>query len=363
MWIYGGGFRFGFYGRFLYGPKFLVRHDIIFISINYRVGPYGFMCLDTPEVPGNQGLRDQNMALRWISEHIADFGGDPDKITLAGNSAGGIGVEHHMLRRSDGPKLFHQAILQSGTVHIPGMYGLSSPNNITPMLIAQHLGLDTRDVNEAITFLAKIDPHTIIQTSFDLNLLFMTCIENNFDSIEPFITDDQVSILDVPLANDMPIMIGFTNDEAGPSIMETGVGDAGLIIFNLLLAAVLDPFHPDFRSTSQNVQHFYFGDEEINDDQIRELADYTSDLMFVHPMFRAMDRLIENGGNLYLYKFSYDGGRNFVKHRENYTAGGACHADELGYLFDISYMVEPNDEDQRIVDSMTAMWANFVKYA
>lgn len=59
VWIPGGGFTIGFGNRYLYGPKYLIRHDVVVVSINYRLGPYGFMCLDTPGVPGNQGLKDQ----------------------------------------------------------------------------------------------------------------------------------------------------------------------------------------------------------------------------------------------------------------------------------------------------------------
>lgn len=102
--IHGGGFSIGFAGRFAYGPSFLVKHDVILVTLNYRLGPYGFMCLHTPEVPGNQGLKDQLIALRWIRDNIESFGGDANVITVLGGSAGARSIDLHLLSRHE--KLF-----------------------------------------------------------------------------------------------------------------------------------------------------------------------------------------------------------------------------------------------------------------
>lgn len=112
------------------------------------------------------------------------------------------------------------------------------------------------------------------------------------------------------------------------------------------------------------VTHFYFGDEDITTELRQQVTDMASDFGFNHGTLRTVKKYLENGvENMYLYVLSYSGGRNFVKHRVNITGGGAAHADEIGYLFDISYMEKPvTPEDQLIVDRMTYMWANFVKY-
>ena len=67
-----------------YGPEYLLDHNIILVSINYRVGPLSFLTLENDELPGNLALRDQILALEWIQENIKYFGGDPDKVTIAG---------------------------------------------------------------------------------------------------------------------------------------------------------------------------------------------------------------------------------------------------------------------------------------
>ena len=84
VWIHGGGFFAGSASPSFYGPEHLLDHDIILVSINYRVGPLSFLTLENDELPGNLALRDQILALEWIQENIKYFGGDPDKVTIAG---------------------------------------------------------------------------------------------------------------------------------------------------------------------------------------------------------------------------------------------------------------------------------------
>jgi cholinesterase len=72
----------------LYGPDYLLREDLVYITINYRIGPIGFLSLEDPElgIPGNAGLKDQVFALKWVQRNIANFGGNPDQVTVFGNS-------------------------------------------------------------------------------------------------------------------------------------------------------------------------------------------------------------------------------------------------------------------------------------
>lgn len=88
FWIHGGGFTEWSGNDNLFGPDFLVENDVILVTHNYRLGVLGFLSFDTPDYSGNMGLKDQQLALKWIHENIKHFGGDNNRITVFGESAG-----------------------------------------------------------------------------------------------------------------------------------------------------------------------------------------------------------------------------------------------------------------------------------
>lgn len=99
FWIHGGGFTSGSGNSDIYGPHYLIAEDVVVVTINYRLGVLGFLSLDDPklEVPGNAGLKDQVMALKWVQKNIRNFGGDPNNVTIFGESAGGSSVHFLLL--------------------------------------------------------------------------------------------------------------------------------------------------------------------------------------------------------------------------------------------------------------------------
>lgn len=95
IYIHGGGFQFS-YGHFdILGCDYLLQKDILLVTINYRVGPIGFLSLSDPNlnIPGNAGLKDQVAALKWVQRNIANFGGDPHNVTVFGTSVRNLGVK------------------------------------------------------------------------------------------------------------------------------------------------------------------------------------------------------------------------------------------------------------------------------
>jgi len=120
VWIHGGGFTIGAGSQEIYnGAALAKRGDVVVVTINYRLGPLGFLRLSdvtNGRIPssGNEGLLDQIAALQWVRDNIAEFGGDPDNVTTFGESAGGMSVGA-LLAMPSARGLFHKAIPQSGS--------------------------------------------------------------------------------------------------------------------------------------------------------------------------------------------------------------------------------------------------------
>lgn len=114
VWLYGGAFANGAASSSAYDGSAFARDGVVFVSLNYRLGVDGFLHLDG--VPDNRGLLDQIAALEWVRDNIAAFGGDPDRVTLFGESAGAMSIGV-LLTHARARGLFHRAILQSGAAH------------------------------------------------------------------------------------------------------------------------------------------------------------------------------------------------------------------------------------------------------
>ncbi|KAL0901419.1 hypothetical protein ABMA27_006685 [Loxostege sticticalis] len=360
VWIYGGAFSIGFAGRYTYGPKYLVEHDVIVVTLNYRVGPYGFMCLDSPRVPGNQGLKDQLSALRWVKNNIEAFGGDSDKITIFGESAGAASVDFHLTYTEE--DLFNNVIIQSGTALAP--FAVQEQDIYLPIKLAEYLGFVTTNIDDALEFLGTVDTDLVIAASLETKLQPLPCVEKEFDDVERFITDHPLNVK-VPKAKTVPVLIGFNNRE---QLMTYGNPSPEMFKSDIFYDSLESYFTYDrehLARVAANVRQFYIGDQEISENVKSEITDFSSDFTFNHPTYRSIQKYFENGGEqIYHYLFSYDGDRNFVKRRRNITENGAAHADEITYLFDFAPFDEtPSSDDQLIIDRMTTMWTNFAKFS
>jgi len=139
VYIHGGSFMLG--GYIGAGPGKLLERDIVLVEMQYRVGPLGFMCLPDDDIAGNMGLLDQNLALQWVQQHITYFGGDPNRVTIMGESAGSASVTYHMLSPLSQP-LFHQAIAESGSALSSWAFD-STPEQHAKDIAGEYLGCPT----------------------------------------------------------------------------------------------------------------------------------------------------------------------------------------------------------------------------
>ncbi|CAG7835930.1 unnamed protein product [Allacma fusca] len=116
VWIHGGAFQFGSSSE--YRPIFFMDEDVVVVTINYRLNAFGFLNIGDKNIRGNMGLKDQVLALKWVKQNIEAFGGDSNKITVFGESAGGVST-HYLLLSPSTKGLFHKAISQSGVASQP----------------------------------------------------------------------------------------------------------------------------------------------------------------------------------------------------------------------------------------------------
>ncbi|XP_069689984.1 juvenile hormone esterase-like isoform X2 [Periplaneta americana] len=113
VYFHGGSMEKGSGVSTLYHPKYFLDKDIVLVTINYRLGVFGFISTGDDEAPGNFGLKDQVAALRWVRDNIAELGGDPNKVTLQGQSAGAQSINYHMFSPLSRGLLLNQADLDN----------------------------------------------------------------------------------------------------------------------------------------------------------------------------------------------------------------------------------------------------------
>ena len=132
VWYFGGGLQVGYSAEMEFDGERIARRGIVVVTVNYRVNVFGFLChpeitAENPDAPANFGFLDQQAATRWVKRNIAAFGGDPDNITIGGQSAGGMSVSAQ-LTCPENKGLFQRAIIQSGAFAppYPSNFGLST---------------------------------------------------------------------------------------------------------------------------------------------------------------------------------------------------------------------------------------------
>ncbi|KAH9635555.1 hypothetical protein HF086_003169 [Spodoptera exigua] len=371
VWIHGGGFYTGSGDSDFYGPEFFMEHDVILVTINYRLEVLGFLCLDTEEVPGNAGMKDQVLALKWVKQNIAAFGGDPNNVTIFGCSAGSASVSCHLVSRmSEG--LFNKAICQSGVCLNEWSYNLYGRQRA--FQLGKLLGKDTDDPKELLDFLRTVPATSLI----NIQLPFLECKYNDIlDSIlfgpvvEKVGSDDSKFLTDLPIElvkngqfAKVPLILGFTSGD-GIEIARKLPHLAG---FLTTPGAVVPrelklKWEPEkVQKADERIRKHYFNDKPISVEQIQEYSDLETDRVFLYNVVRyARYHLQYASEPVYFYEFVAESERNITKKSYNMESlKGVCHSDELPYLFNVTCLDIPlSDESMDIIKQFVTLWTNF----
>lgn len=212
VWIYGGGFSFGSTSTPVHDGEHLARKGVVLVTLNYRVGPLGFLAHPglTAESPhqasGNYGLQDQIAGLQWVKQNIAAFGGDPDKVTIFGESAGGISVS--MLCASPEAKgLFRGAISQSG-----GSFGPTRPTTYP----GENMRTLAQAEQSGVAFAQKAGASSLAA----LRKMSPDKLPGGWGSGAAWpivdgwvIPDDQHGLYEAGNYNDVDVLVGYNSDE------------------------------------------------------------------------------------------------------------------------------------------------------
>lgn len=262
VYIHGGGWFTGSGHPAIVGPEyFMDTQQVILVTFNYRLGVFGFLSTEDSIIPGNFGLKDQTLALKWVQKNIAAFGGNPKQVTIFGQSAGAISAHMHMLsKHSEG--LFHAVISQSGPANVP--FGIQSNALQLARLTAIHSNIT--NANELSTAklakaLRSVDAETLLSAAdaikywdVDPLTLYRPVVEH-FDSAEAFFTEDPKDIFMRGDYKAVPFLAGVVPGEGAVravAILETEhLRSAFNQDFDFLLEAFLE-FPPHFNRTRVN---------------------------------------------------------------------------------------------------------------
>jgi len=370
VWITGGGFRTGGFNYYSFGPNQFMQRGVIMVALNYRLGVLGFLSMGSEMVPGNAGLRDQVLALEWIHENIVSFGGDPDLITIFGESAGAVSVHLHILSPlSDG--LFKRAILQSGSA-------LSEPLKVLPPERALGYSNEMAKVvgchqeENVLSCMQGIEFSNFVISSWLFNGAFIwwPVLDTNF-TVDSFLPGYPEQLMSSGEFNtNIDIIIG-TNTDEGIVLVDPlrGLGitwedyknnfieNGPYKLFNIANASDVTD---DLINKTAMIVDFYLGStENINIDNIQGIMDLLTDSWFLYGTYKTVKYMTEHNVTVYQYVLSYEGQYSYTM-LFGQPSFGVAHVDDIMYLFDPNFIAPTlNEDDATVRNIMVTAWTNF----
>uniref|UniRef100_A0A1B6DM88 Carboxylic ester hydrolase n=1 Tax=Clastoptera arizonana TaxID=38151 RepID=A0A1B6DM88_9HEMI len=376
VFFHQGGFMTGSGFSEIAGPRYLLDKDVVLVTLNYRLGPLGFLSTEDGVVRGNNGMRDQVTALRWVKKNIARFGGDPNAVTIFGNSAGSASVMYHMLSpMSKG--LFIRAIAQSGSVL--GGWAINRDPVALGTRLAGLLNCKGTSSQDIYTCLKAIPAQNIQNATLGLKdfgvdafSIFAPVIEKDFgDGVERFLTADPLHLIQTKQFAQVPLITGITTDEISYR--------TDLLFSNATLTEQLDkeflryaPVEfqyersgPRSENISRTIREFYLGNKAINNDTEIELGQIYGDAHLIFSGIQTAKLLAEKSSQpVYFYLFDYSGRYTSRYYPSLRTKPGVLHSDDLIYLLDNDLFLpvfNTTDPESKVIQLMTSMWSNFAK--
>jgi para-nitrobenzyl esterase len=342
LWIHGGGYTNGSAAMPLYWGDRLAKKGVVVVTIAYRLGPLGFLA--HPELTGesahhssgNYGLMDQIAALAWVHKNIAAFGGDPNRVTVAGQSSGSISVS--ILMASPLAKgLFQRAIGESG--------GLFEPLQLAPKYLLANAEKDgekfaTSTGAASIKELRQLPAARLTSNESGITHPVIETYLLPRSPYETFVLGQQ---------NDVPLLLGSNAEEARAMVDVSAVTAA---TFESGITQSFGPLPPALMAA-----YTHSTDEEARTARL----EFERDLRFGWDMW-AWARLQATTGRSSVYSYSFQQKPPFPKD-SIYAGWGASHFADLWYVFDHlgQYVWQWTAGDRRLAEEISRYWVNFAK--
>ncbi|KAL3210492.1 hypothetical protein MRX96_008732 [Rhipicephalus microplus] len=366
VWIHGGGLTFGTANERIYNGSVLsALGDVLVVAMNYPLGILGFMNANTPEAPGNVGFLDHNMALRWVHRNIEYFGGDRERVTLFGESAGSISTHAHILSPvSKG--LFKRAVLMSGIMYSIDNWETVEESMAKADKVAFAVGCSRQgsmslssNPEEIVDCMRRIPAAQLFNASVDVAAPkfapFSATYYNEFFPRNPLVAVKRGFFPEVD------VIVGVTSDEAAgllllPPVKELLVEDLNASstkeITDSLRAAMWKFLKGDLPYVLQKYE-----DDVTEGDRNslrRQYIDYVSDRLFDCPVQFFSEQHSKKGNKVFVYvfnqkwsKFSFPGWMRVP------------HAFDLPFVFGQPYAEDPSSVDGRMSEAVIRMLRSF----
>ena len=340
VWIHGGGWVAGGTGDPTYDCHNLVKEnpDVIFASITYRLGFFGFLHLshlpDGKDYPDAQNLAimDQMMALKWIHENIASFGGDPDNVTLFGESAGGESVTTLPLVEGS-HKYFKRVIAQSGTP-------------VLTRTIEQSIG-DTNELMDmlgckTVADLQKVDIEKLLEATAPFGMRIGPEKDGKYLPLDPYEAYAKGA------AKDIDILQGCNKDEMNYFMLIIGGAEPFTEWVNTRLTKNITLLTDEEKAL---VESFC---KDIKGERYEQLCRLYDQIWFIAPLFRLSENQTKAGGKSYTYYFTVESSVPLVK---------SAHAVELASVFNRPEATQLTGRafDETFTKTLRKMWVQFAK--
>jgi len=372
VWIYGGGFITGSGVFTEYGPEKWLDQGIVVVTVNYRSYALGFLSLGIPEAPGNQGLLDQLEALKLVQASIANFGGDPNQVTLMGQSAGSSSTMYHLMSpRSKG--LFHRVIAQSGSNFSPSLHSITGSQASrfgTEAAVAMGCVFDF-SAEARLECLQGLDFETFVRLNAALGINLKPNEDIDYAE-DPFLPMSPMEALrTLNYQTDIPVLIGY-NENDGLILTTPLVTDSSFYYLYRYLWSVIAPgilFHVPVEESSfelsgkanELADYYLGGSSNIVPENFDRITDMFTDA-FVTYAVECFAEYAHLSQNVYQYRYVHQGEFGL-----NPDAGidklGVNHGDELYLQWDPVFgnHHELSPEDQHMSAIIVNAWSNFIK--